>query len=103
MGCKAPWVLGSIPGLIRYLRRERPTVMFSALNYSNIAAICATAASGTGTPLVISQHGHFTSEVLHARQGRVRRLPPLVQRFYPRADGIVAVSHGVADDLAKAI
>ncbi|WP_119460400.1 glycosyltransferase [Rhodospirillaceae bacterium SYSU D60014] len=98
---KSPWVLGSIPALARYLRRERPTVMFSALDYSNIAAICATAASRTGTPLVISQHCHFTSNVLHARKGRVRRLPPLAQRFYPRADGIVAVSDGVAEDLSK--
>jgi glycosyltransferase involved in cell wall biosynthesis len=36
----------------------------------------------------------------HATQLRQRLVPSLVRRSYPRADGIAAVSAGVADDLA---
>lgn len=102
LGSGAPWVLGAIPALIRYLRTERPTALMSALDYGNIAAICAVGAAGTGTPLVISQRCHFTADVRNARKARVRRLPPLVRHFYPRADHIVTVSDGVADDLSRA-
>jgi glycosyltransferase involved in cell wall biosynthesis len=36
----------------------------------------------------------------HRRRRRARYVPALIRSFYPWADGIVAVSEGVADDLA---
>ncbi|WP_425449937.1 glycosyltransferase [Virgifigura deserti] len=99
---KGPWVMGSVGRLARYLRAARPAVLLSALDYGNIAALCATDLSSAGTPVVIGQHCQFTQDVRNARKRRVRKLPPLVRRFYPRADAIIAVSDGVADDLSEA-
>ena len=96
----APNTLGAIPRLAAYLRRERPSVLLSALDHGNIAAIIARDIAGVETRIVISQRNHFSSDIVNARRPRVARLGPVVRRFYPRADAIAAVSRGVADDLA---
>ncbi len=94
------WVLGCIPDLVRYLERERPDAMLSALNYSNIAALWARRLADVPTRLVVSERNTVT------QRAQVRRrnldLPKLASAFYPWADGIAAVSEGVADDLAQA-
>jgi len=99
----APRVLGSITRLADYMRRERPDVLLSALDYGNIAAVIARDLAGMPLRLVLGQRCHFTSDVLNARKARVRKLGPLVRRFYPRADAVIAVSQGVADDLVAAV
>jgi glycosyltransferase involved in cell wall biosynthesis len=94
------WVLGCIPDLARYLSRERPDAMLSALNYSNIAALWARRFADAPTRLVVSERNTLT----HRAQVRRRNLelPALTAAFYPWADAIAAVSEGVADDLASA-
>src|SRR5262249_49442600 len=52
----------------------------------------------------ISEHNTLSPNVSLSRkkqQWRRRFLPPLVGRVYPRADAIIAVSDGVADDLVQ--
>ncbi|MFC7053413.1 glycosyltransferase [Hansschlegelia quercus] len=95
-----PRTLGAIPALARYLRRERPAAMLSALDHGNVAAVIARDLAGVGTRLTLSQRNHLTSDLAAAHEPRVTKLAPLIRRFYPRADAIVAVSDGVADDLA---
>lgn len=94
------WVLGCIPSLIDYLRRERPDALLSALNYSNLAALWARRLAGVSTRLVVSERNTLSWHA--AATARNRRLPALVARFYPWADAVAAVSDGVADDLALA-
>lgn len=96
----APWVLRRLPALIRYLRREEPTLMLSALRYSNITALCAVRLAGVRTPLVISEHNTLSVSVRVANKIKRRWIAWLERRFYPRADAVVAVSNGVAEDLA---
>jgi glycosyltransferase involved in cell wall biosynthesis len=93
------WVLGCIPDLVRYLERERPDAMLSALNYSNLAALWACHLAQAPTRLVVSERNVIThrSRVSHRNFG----LPRLTRDFYPWADGISAVSDGVAEDLAN--
>jgi glycosyltransferase involved in cell wall biosynthesis len=94
------WVLGCIPDLVRYLERERPDAMLSALNYSNIAALWARRLADVQTRLVVSERNTLS---YRARVGRRNEeLPKLARAFYPWADAIAAVSDGVADDLAEA-
>lgn len=88
--------------LVSYLRRERPAALFAAKTHTNLVALWARDLAGGSTPLLVSQHS-VLSEELAARKGRKWRwrfVAPLVGRSYPRADAIVAVSNGVADDLA---
>jgi glycosyltransferase involved in cell wall biosynthesis len=97
----APRVLGAIPALASYLRRERPEGLLAALNYPNLTALLARDLAGVDTRCVISVHNHVTRLVSAATDARTRGLPPLMRRFFPRADEIVTVSDGVGDDLSR--
>lgn len=92
-------VLYSLPGLVRYMRRERPMAMLSALNHANIVAIWAKMLSRTKTRLVVSEHSTLSQSTENATLWRVKLMPFLIRFFYPYADTVVAVSQGVADDL----
>lgn len=94
-------VLTSLPRLIRYLRRERPSVMLASLNHVNIVALWARRLARVGTRLVVNEQNTLSLEAPHSVRRRHRFVPRLVKRFYPWADGIVAVSEGAADDLAR--
>ncbi|MFD1332573.1 glycosyltransferase [Methylopila musalis] len=98
---RAPVTLGAIPGLADYLRRERPAALLSALDYGNIAAVAAESLARSGARIVLSQRNHFSSDADAATDPRIRRAGPLIRAFYPRADAVVAVSRGVAEDIAR--
>jgi glycosyltransferase involved in cell wall biosynthesis len=95
-------VLASPPLIARYLRAEKPDLLLSASHYVNIAALVGRRLSGLDAPLVISQRTHLTRAIANGPLPGVRRptLGPMVRRFYPWADAVVAVSDGVADDTA---
>lgn len=91
------------PAIADYLRRERPTALLSASHYVNLGALWGRELAGTGTRLVISQRTQLSVAITNSRLPLLRRRPLLAwmtRRYYPRADAIVAVSDGVADDLA---
>ncbi len=94
--------LVSPPALADYLRREKPDVLLSASHYVNLAAIWGRRLARTGTPLVISQRTQLSRAIanVHVPGGRRPLLGWMARRFYPSADAIIAVSDGVADDLA---
>lgn len=94
--------LVSPPALARYLSSERPDVLLSASHYVNLAAIWGRTLAETGTPLVISQRTHLSRAIMNTDfpTGRRPLLGWMARRFYRRADAILAVSEGVADDLA---
>jgi glycosyltransferase involved in cell wall biosynthesis len=86
--------------LIRYLRRERPDVLLVSLDHNNVVALLAKALSFTRTRVVICQHNALSSEV--QEHGGTYGLIPFFYRWLsPLAHGIVAVSRGVADDVAR--
>lgn len=93
--------IASMPGLVRYLRREAPTVMLSALNRANLLAIWARFLSRAPTKIVVSERNTLSIDAENAPNWRARIMPALSTRFYSYADDIVAVSGGVADDLAR--
>ncbi len=96
---KAARVLSSVPALVRYLRREQPAALLSVL-YANIPALWARRLARYRGRVIVSEHntlsivGHDTHDL------RWRIFPRLANWFYPWADDIIAVSQGVADDLA---
>ncbi|MCI0511147.1 glycosyltransferase involved in cell wall biosynthesis [Chromohalobacter marismortui] len=94
-------VLFSLPALVRYLRRERPHALLSALNHANIIALWARKLSGTKIRLVVSERNTLSHDLSSDRFERV--VPWLMRLSYPAADAIVAVSSGVADDLAQTV
>jgi glycosyltransferase involved in cell wall biosynthesis len=96
-----PGVLGAVAPLARYLRESKPDALLSLMDYPNVAAILARRLAGVDTRIVVSVHNHVSASVVHADRLHTRLIPALVRRFYSEADAVVAVSDGVADDLAR--
>jgi glycosyltransferase involved in cell wall biosynthesis len=88
-------VLAAVPALRRYLRRERPDVLFAAMMNANVVGVLTHALAGVGTRLVLTEHNTFG-----VRPGlRDRVTAGLATVLYPRADRVVGVSRGVADSV----
>ena len=96
---RAPRVLASLPGLVRYLRRERPVAMLSALDHANVVALWARRLAAVQVRMVISVHSTMSIVSSRTPSLRVKLRPILARLFYGWADAVVAVSQGVADDL----
>lgn len=95
----APRLVAALVPLARYLRQNRPAVVFSALDYVNVVTILARALSRVPVPLVVSERNTLSAAVAHTTRRRTRWMPRLIRWTYPRADAVVAVSEGVATDL----
>lgn len=96
---KSKRVSSSLPALIRYLRKENPKAMLSALNHANIIAIIAKKLSRCDTRLFVSEHNNLSLSKKRKETWRTKVVYLLMKRLYPLANGIVAVSEGVRDDL----
>ena len=97
---KATRVLSSTPALVHYLRHERPAALLSIL-HANITALWARPLAGTPLRVILAEHNTLSSVVRGGTDPRWHLYPKLARWFYPWADGIIAVSEGVAVDLAE--
>jgi len=98
---RARRMVASLPALVRYLRREEPDALLSVL-HANVVALWARRLAGVGIRVFVSERNSLSSASRHyASDLRMRLAPWLKRRFYPWADGIIAVSKGVADELAE--
>ncbi len=96
-------VLGSLPSLVRYLRRCRPRAMLSALDHANLVAIWAGMLTKARTKVFVSVHVAQGAAPRAAWRGRDRWVRRLAGVSYSRAEAVVAVSKGVADDLVHGV
>jgi glycosyltransferase involved in cell wall biosynthesis len=98
LGCRH--VDGSLPALVRYLRRRRPQVLFSDKDRLNRMALIARRLAGT-PPRVVIRVGTTVSQNLQRRGWLHRRLQLLsIRLLYPWAQAIIVPSRGAAADLA---
>lgn len=91
----------AIRPLAAHLRDGKYDALISSKEHANVAAAAAVSLSRTDTRLIVVAHlppGLSASEGLHLAGRRPRRL---VRWAYERADGVVAVSYGVADAVAN--
>jgi len=94
-------VLLSLPALVRYLRKCEPRALCSVM-HANLVALWAQRLAGSATRVVVSERNTLSSMKQHyASDPRMWLMPALIKHFYPWAAGVVAVSRGVADDLAS--
>ena len=98
---KSRRVLYSLPGLVRYLRRERPKAMLSTMAHTNIIALWGKKIAHVPTRLVIREATNITLTSKNSRLKKERLLPLLIKFMYSQADSIVANSQGVAKELIK--
>jgi glycosyltransferase involved in cell wall biosynthesis len=94
-------LLSYLPDLARYLSRVQPDALFAAKPWVNIVAVLAHMLSRSTARLVVSERSHLSAANQGERNRRREGTVPLLRRVYRRADAIVAISFGVAEDLVK--
>ncbi len=91
-----------LPALAEYLNKRRPSVLYAATPFLNLEAVLARRFVKAPLRVVISEHSQFSVDLPKLKR-RAKELIPVMQRFYPQADEIIAVSHGVAEDLRRVL
>jgi len=91
----------ALPGLARYLKQRHPAALLSALDHANLVALAAKAISGTPTPVFVSVRNTLSMSTRRSGRLRDRLVLYLTRHFYVRARAVIAVSRGVAADLAS--
>ena len=85
----------------RYLRHARPAALLACMWPLTVIAVWARALSRVPTRLIVAEHTTWSRSELLTRRTVGWQVRTSMHRFFPKADGIVAVSHGAADDLAQ--
>lgn len=92
-------LLATLSYLVRYLRESHPDAILSAKLEADRTAALARRWSGASTR-VFFRVGTNLSQMLKGRRRLKRwRSQRIIRRFYGQADGIIAISQGVAKDL----
>lgn len=94
-------VITSLPGLVRYLRKRKPTALLSAMGHANFVALLAKKISGGNTRFVVSERNDSSVEANQNKGLRSLIIRSLNRYLYRSADAIHAVSRGVAVASAK--
>jgi glycosyltransferase involved in cell wall biosynthesis len=89
-----------LPALVDYLRSARPDAVFAAEPGYSAIAVWARRLSGLRGRVVVSERIQVSRYAPVRSPWGSPRQRPLLQRAYLKADAIVAVSEGVANDLA---
>ena len=90
----------SLGPLARYLAARRPDALLAGKTWANLTALWARELAASPVRTLIVEHSYLSRQIADHAAPRWRHVRPLVARAYPRADRIVAVSAGVADDLS---
>ena len=98
---KSQRLIGSLPGLVSYLKQNRPKTLISALEDPNTIAIVAKKLAGVPTSVILTLHNHLSRATQYSSNLKGRLIPLFARLILPMADGVVAVSQGVAEDAAK--
>lgn len=100
-------VRSAVVPLTAYLRRRRPYALISRVHKTNVVAVAAVRLSRTPTRIALTESTHLGG--LLRESSPMTRLKlrwgllPLMRWSYARADALVAVSQGVADELSRRI
>lgn len=92
----------SLIPLVRYIKKNKPDALFSSLGPQNILAVLANKLSGSMTKVFVTQHNSLTKQSRVKATMPQRLMPWLYKVFLPMADGVIAVSSGIAKDMAVA-
>ncbi len=92
--------LFALPNLVRYLNQSEPDVLLSTIDTANITAICAARLANVSTRVFIRISNTISTKEKNGEL-KHRIVHEVAKQVYPHADGIVAVSDGVATDLQE--
>jgi len=89
-----------IPRLAHYLWRTQPRVLLTQRVRVNVLGLRARALVRSKTRSFVTVNTNMTRELEALRPTKRKRHLTLMRKYFPRNDGVIAVSHGVAEDLA---
>ena len=92
---------GALFPLVRYLRRSRPAAVLACMWPLTVTALWARTLARVPTRVFVAEHATWSQSELLERWSVGWQVRTTMHRFFPSADGIVAVSQGAADDLAR--
>ena len=98
-----PRSLSYVKYIANYMNRHKPVAFISATTYFNIAALLAKRIARKEIKILISERTNLSGTIDSIKNKfflRWRFVTKLVFRIYQESDSIVAVSDGVAHDLA---
>jgi glycosyltransferase involved in cell wall biosynthesis len=87
--------------LIRYFRQARPSAMLAFMWPLTIASLWARVLSRVPTRVVVTERTTWSQSELIKRWSVGWQVRTSMHWVFPSADGIVAISQGAADDLAR--
>ena len=89
-----------LPSLVRYFREVRPNAVFAATAPFNLITVWPRRLVRLDARVVGSEHNQLALETVGQHRWRYDCPPSLLRHGYLQADAIVAVSDGVANELA---
>ncbi|MXR52998.1 glycosyltransferase [Halovenus sp. WSH3] len=87
-----------LPALVSYLRRREPALFLPHLRHPSVVSLTINRLFETETKIIPTHHAAFGQSTEQTVKDRV--VESVVPRLYPAADGLIAVSDGVAEGLA---
>jgi glycosyltransferase involved in cell wall biosynthesis len=93
--------LAALLPLANYLCREKPFALIAAPDHANLVAIWAKLLASSQTRVLIGNHIFLSSAIKNSRKIQEKIYPFLLHLFYRRADALIAVSRGAANDMAR--
>ncbi|MCL6239220.1 glycosyltransferase [Acinetobacter sp. ANC 5033] len=85
--------------LAKWIRNNKPDVVFSALTHVNVVTALARKISGHKCKLILSEH----STISNLSMLKKNKYKFIFKFFYSQADYIVAVSNGVKSDISNTL
>jgi glycosyltransferase involved in cell wall biosynthesis len=87
----------ALPKLVSYLKKTRPVALYSTIMNANVVAAMAGVLSGTRTPTIVREsNAPLSSPKSTVSRWVTYKVAPFIYQF---ANGVIAVSQGVADEL----
>lgn len=83
--------------LAKTYEKEKVDVVLSFMNYPNLIAVAARKLSSTKPKLLLSERNYASISLRHIPHSRP--IMWAIPRLYPRSDGVICLSKGVANDL----
>ncbi len=97
---KSHRVAVALPGMIKYLRKQRPIAMLSTLGEANLIAVYAKYLSRVPVRLLLREASVINKDFMRLKE---RMVFELISRAYPFASGFIPVSTSVRDSMLKNI
>ncbi len=92
---------GALMPLMRYLRQVRPDAALASMWPLTVIALWARSLIRAPTRVVVAEHTTWSRDQITSSTFGRWQVRTTMHHVFPQADGIVAVSQGAADDLAR--